>query len=146
MGEMVRKSNLQFLKFTARFFASILSLLGVLSGCDSGLTAPYGVEGTSLNGKVVSASDHTVIPGIQMSVTNAEGTEVFDDMLTSEDGVYGFSFLNDEVELPHAFLLTASDIDGDENGSFASKDTLLYTNVPGSVYYEIDFSLEEEEE
>ncbi len=145
MAEVVKKSKLLFLKFIAKLFAAVLSLLGVLSGCGNGeIMAPYGVEGFFIQGKTISASDLKGIPGIQITVSNPESTEVFAETSTQSQGSYSLHIDPDEVVLPDSILLTAADIDGEENGLFISKDTLLY-NHESQDYY-IDFSLQEANE
>ena len=145
MAEVVKKSKLLFLKFIAKLFAAVLSLLGVLSGCGNGeIMAPYGVEGFFIQGKTISASDLKGIPGIQITVSNPESTEVFADTLTQSYGDYFIPIDTDEVTLPDSIRLTATDIDGEENGSFIARDTLLSSD--GSQDYYIDFSLQEANE
>lgn len=144
MAEAARQSKLVFLKFIAKLFASVLSLFGVLTSCGNNVTAPYGVEGFFIQGKTISASDLKGIPGIQISVSNPESAEVFAETLTQSHGSYSLHVDPNEVALPDSILLTATDIDGEENGSFISKDTLLY-NHESQDYY-IDFSLQEANE
>lgn len=144
MAEVVKKSKLAFLKFIARVFASALSLFGVLTSCGNNVTAPYGVEGVYIQGRVVSASDSKGIQGIEISVSNLEATEVFADTLTQSYGDFFIRIDTDEVTLPDSIRLTATDIDGEENGSFIARDTLL--SGDGSQDYYIDFSLQEANE
>ncbi len=89
MAETVRKSKLTFLKLVAKLFASVLGLIGVLSGCDT-LSADYGVEsvGVSVFGHTVSSFDSSYIEGIQVSLSNTDSTVHYDTAVTGEAGSF----------------------------------------------------------
>jgi len=145
MAEAVRKSKLEFLKLFAKIFASILSLLGILSSCGRGETmAPYGVEGVYIHGKTISSADSSSIAGIQIKLSSPDSTIDFAEATSDSDGRYLMFADANEITLPDSVRLTAADIDGAENGSFASKDTLLF--LEEDQYYDIDFFLQEDNE
>lgn len=145
MAEAVRKSRLLFLKFLAKLFASTLSLLGVLSGCDT-LAADYGVEGVYIGGTTFTAEGSLEIPGIQITLSSIDSTEVFDEYITDENGFFNiFAELN-QLSDTDSLRLRATDIDGEVNGSFATKDTLLfYDSYEGPQEFDINLFLESTE-
>lgn len=145
MAEAVRKSRLMFLKLMAKLFASVLTLFGVLTSCGKGeIMAPYGVEGVTIHGKTLSSEDSSGIAGIQIKFSNADSTVEFAETISYSSGQYQLFVDTYENTLPDSIRLTATDIDGAENGSFASKDTLLYHD--GSECYDIDLYLQEDDE
>ncbi len=126
MAEAVRKSKLAFLKLVAKLFASVLSLIGVLSGCDT-FSADYGVEsvGVSVFGHTVSSVDSSYIEGIQVSLSNTDSTMHYDTAVTGEAGYYNLYIDAMYISLPDTLRIVTADIDGAENGLFAAADTLL---------------------
>ena len=145
MAEAVRKSRLVFLKLMAKLFASVLTLFGVLTSCGRGeIMAPYGVQGVSIHGKTLSSIDSSSIAGIHIELSSADSSVEFDDTFSDDSGFYHLGIDTYEITFPDSVRLTATDIDGAENGSFASKDTLLY--VEEDEYYDIDLYLQEDDE
>ena len=146
MAETVRKSKLMFLKIFAKLFASILSLLGVISGCET-ISADYGVEGVFISGQTLSAADSTNIPGIQVKLSSNDSTEVFGETIADQSGYFNLSVGTGQISLPDSVRLTATDIDGEENGSFAEKDILFYMEEQEdySSYY-INLYMQEDDE
>ena len=143
MAEAVRKSKLVFLKLIAKLFASVLTLFGVLTSCGKGeIMAPYGIEGVTIHGKTLSSGDSSSIAGIQIKLSNADSSVEFAETTSDFGGVYILYVDTDEITLPDSIRLTATDIDGAENGSFASRDTLVYLDE--SQDYDINFFLQED--
>ena len=66
-------------------------------------------------------------------MSNADSTVEFAETTSDSSGSYHLQIDTDEITLPDSIRLTATDIDGAENGSFASKDTLLYCLFLGWV-------------
>ena len=146
MAEAVRRSKVQFLKFVAKLFTSILSLLGVVSGCDT-LAAAYGVEGIFLSGSTFSSEGSIKIPGIQITLSNIDSTEVFDEYITDENGFFNIFAELEQVSDTDSLRLRATDIDGEANGSFAQKDTLILPDIDEDYQsFEVDFILDSNEE
>ena len=146
MAEAVRKSRLMFLKLMAKLFASVLTLFGVLSSCENSreIIAPYGVQGVTIYGKTYSSGDSSSIAGIQIKLSNPDSAVEYAETTSDDSGFYALEIHTYEITLPDSILLTATDIDGVENGSFASKDPLLY--VEEDEYYDIDLYLQEDDE
>ncbi len=142
MAETIKRSKLAFLKFVAKLFTSILSLLGVVSGCDT-LAADYGVEGIFLSGSTFSSESSIKIPGIQITLSNIDSTEVFDEYITDENGFFNIFAELEQVSDTDSLRLRATDIDGEANGSFATKDTLLfYDFYEGPQEFNVNFYLD----
>lgn len=148
MAEAVRKSKLYFLKLIAKLFASLLSLFGVLSSCDyDRVTATYGIEGVHFHGYTFSSGDNSNIPEIQVKLSSIDSTVEFAETTSDSSGSYYLGIDTDEITLPDSVLLTATDIDGEENGSFISKDTLLVLDESEfGLVYDINFFLPEDTE
>ena len=146
MAEAVRKSKFLFLRLMAKLFASVLSLLGIVSGC-GGLDAPtYGPPaGVYFHGIVVSAEDSSSVTGIQVQLTNPDLTMVYGTTESSGTGNYYLYLEENSPPWPDSILVRATDIDGEANGSFAPKDTLILPDSDEEYQeFQIDFVLEEE--
>ncbi len=146
MAEAVRKSKFVFLRLIAKLLAYALTLFGVLSSCGDRVTAAYGIEGVSFYGSTLSSQDSSGIAGIQVKLSSADSSATFGETVSDSLGSYAL-FFDDEITLPDSIRLTATDIDGPENGSFLEKDTLLYYEESqyGTVY-RIDLHLQEDDE
>ena len=146
MAEAVRKRKFVFLKLIAKLFASVLSLLGVVSGCSGGDAPTYGPPaGVFFQGRVFSSEDSSSVNGIQVQLTNSDLSLVYGTTESSGTGDYYLYLEDDSPPWPDSILVSATDIDGEANGSFAPKDTLIFPDSDEEYQeFQIDFVLEEE--
>jgi len=84
-----------------------------------------------IEGKVVSADTGDPLAGIQVASDSNYQTA-----LTDENGEFSFYIAKDSV-----YAITFSDIDGEENGRYASKDTIL-ENSDDSIFLKVDMQVE----
>jgi putative lipoprotein (rSAM/lipoprotein system) len=84
-----------------------------------------------IEGKVVSADTGDPLSGIQVASDSNYQTA-----LTDENGEFSFYIAKDSV-----YAITFSDIDGEENGRYASKDTIL-ENSDDSIFLKVDMQAE----
>mgnify|MGYP005847653549 CR=1 FL=1 len=84
-----------------------------------------------IEGKVVSADTGDPLSGIQVASDSNYQTA-----LTDENGEFSFYIAKDSV-----YTITFSDIDGEENGRYASKDTIL-ENSDDSIFLKVDMQAE----
>jgi len=113
-------------------FSGVLSMLGVLSaGCSNVAEPSYGPPSTSLVlfGTTRSSADSTLVPGIEVSALDADSSTVITSTLTDSQGVYLLYLDSIEFPWPDTLLVTVTDIDGTENGSFLNADTLVFPEV-----------------
>jgi len=141
---MKRHAGRMVAKFLARMSTFTLSFFSVItSSCDRAPMA-YGVPPhISVEGRVESSGEGIPIPGIQMNMLKSDSSEVISsDISLSPTGRY---FLYADCEIfasPDSVIITATDIDGAENGSYLPSDTMIVVE-PDSEYfsYEVDFEL-----
>jgi putative lipoprotein (rSAM/lipoprotein system) len=110
--------------FKRRLLKRVLLFLGV---CSAGLMAScckYGALVSTLymnvKGTVKSKATSQIIEGIQIELKNSLSNP---KVLTNNNGVFSINSAFDEFE--NTVNLHISDIDGELNGSFLSKDTVL---------------------
>ncbi len=146
MAEVVRKSKFLFLKLIAKLFASVLSLLGVVSGCSGGDAPTYGPPaGVYFQGMIVSSEDSSSVNGIQVQLSKPDLSSVYGTTLSSENGDYYLYLEENSPPWPDSVLVSTTDIDGEANGSFAPQDTLIFPDSDEEYQeFQIDFVLEEE--
>jgi len=126
------------LKFSNLMIAGILSLLGFGFSCES--KDEYGSPSADYKviGNVVSSENETAISNLKVVLTelyyeigNAGDTTIYENQsevaYTASDGSYEVQF-NTYPDEQKDFKLTIADVDGDDNGSFASKDTTITFN------------------
>lgn len=147
MAEAVRRSRIVFLKLMGKLFASVLTLFGVLSSCDvREIMVAYGPpEGLLFSGQVVSSSDSSAIPGIQLRLSSPDSSVVYGTSNSLEDGQFNLSVGYQYFPWPKSVLVNVTDTDGELNGSFASKDTLIFPDRDEEYQeFQIDFLLDKE--
>lgn len=148
MAETIRRSKLAFLKFLAKLISFALALFGVLSSCYEDSMVAYGPPtGLTVYGDVFSSEDSSLVQGIQIQLSNLDMSTVYNTTYSNENRGYDLYMDGYSPPWPDTILVTATDIDGDTNGSFASKDTLILPDID-EEYQEfiIDFSLDSSEE
>ncbi len=140
MAEAVRKGRTAFLRLTGKVFAAVLSLVGVLSCSSGNPEAPptYGPPSAGLYvwGITKSASDSNSIAGIEVKLTSTDSLHEYLADTTDSSGYYDLNMGAEYYPWPDSVRLVATDIDGDQNGSFLSRDTLLSL---ASLEYEYDY-------
>ena len=147
MAEAARKGKLMFLKLIAKLFASILPMLGVVSGCSGVDPMPtYGPPaGVYFQGLVLASEDSSSVSGIQIRLSNPDSTLAYGSTLSEADGNYYLYLEESSPPWPDTVLVSATDIDGEANGSFMSKDTLIFPDSDEEYQeFQINFYLEEE--
>ena len=92
----------------------------------------------SIKGKIRAEGSGAGIPNIKVSATDTSNKIVIDSAITQADGSFSMTF----IESPgfNTWLLDVRDVDGNRNGAFERKDTLI--TIPqdslkgGSGFYE----------
>ena len=99
-----------------------------------------------LAGGIVSSKDKT-IKGIKVCAYLNKTSDALNCMKTDEQGYYEISAFIDNSFLyqveTDGLVMIASDIDGEENGSYENKDLEV---SPGRVPFTVNFELEEKAE
>lgn len=151
MSVFIFRTRKSLLRFHAQAVASLLGIAGVLStACDTFSAVPaYGPPGVSLTltGSVLSAADSTTIPGIYLKALSPDSSISYFENFSVSDGSY-YLYLEtwDEV-WPDTIRIVSQDVDGSENGSFLSADTLVFPpQVNEEAQIETDIFMEPEEE
>jgi len=148
MAEVIRTAGTGFLKFTGRLFAAFLSTVGVLSSCNPMAAPTYGVEvfGIQVFGETRVSADTTAISGIEVRLLTVDYLVEHDVCISGSSGAYELSTGPDFYPWPDSIRLIASDIDGELNGSFLEKDTVLCINgleeEQDTLFIEMDIYLE----
>jgi len=147
VAETIRRSKLAFLKFLAKLISFALALFGVLSSCyENGMVAYGPPTDLEVFGRVYSAEDSSHVNGIQIQLSSPDLSTVYNTTLSNADRGY-WLFMNTSPPWPDSILVTATDIDGEENGSFAQKDTLILPDIDEDYQsFEVDFILDSIEE
>ncbi len=128
MAEAIRNGRTALLRLSGKLFAAVLSLVGVLSGCGNPHDAPaYGPPSAGLDvcGQICSASDSSLIAGIEVKLTSTDSLSDFSVNTTDSNGNYNLNMGAEYYPWPDSVRLVAADIDGEQNGSFLSRDTLI---------------------
>lgn len=148
MAETIKRSRLAFLKLLAKLISSVLFMAGVLSSCYKSSNVVYGPPSALfVFGNVLSAEDSSSIEGIEIKLSNPDMSTVYNTTLSNNQ--YGFDIYMDgqSSPWPDSILVTATDIDGEDNGSFTAKDTLLLPDTNAEYQeFDVNFVLEETEE
>ncbi|MCD4701243.1 MAG: radical SAM-associated putative lipoprotein [Candidatus Aegiribacteria sp.] len=128
MAEAVRNGRTAILRLSGKLFAAVLSIMGVLSCSGNPKAIPaYGPPSAGLYiwGKTISASGSTGIEGIEVKLTSTDSLYDYGAYTTDSHGSYNLNMGAEYYPWPDSVRLVASDIDGRQNGSFLSRDTLL---------------------
>ena len=128
MAEAVRKGRTAFLRLSGKLLAAMLSILGVLSSCGNPQATPdYGPPSVGLNveGRTCSASDSSWIAGIEVKLTSTDSLYDYRADTTDFNGGYHLQMGAEYYPWPDSVRLCATDIDGRQNGSYLSWDTLI---------------------
>lgn len=131
-----------------RLSGCILSMLGVVSsGCSNAAEPTYGPPSVAIHlfGTTMSSADTAAVAGIEVSALSTDSTTLYSSNLTDSEGNYVLDLIL-YYPWPDTLLVTASDIDGAQNGSFLNSDTLIFP--PGEMSFveiEKDFYMEPEE-
>jgi putative lipoprotein (rSAM/lipoprotein system) len=110
-----------------RIIAFFLTLLGFTYSCkDSYMADMYGSPYAEyiVNGKVVSERDNSSIKGIQIRISSSHGKNTSNTEALSSDTNGNYSVMYTEYGIDQ-INLSFEDVDGPENGSFQSVDTLM---------------------
>jgi len=135
------KMRIQFIRWSDLLIGAMLTLLGFSSGSCSkdneDVKDEYGCPSADYKviGKVVSSANQTTISNIQVKFSQLYyETDSLGDAVeyvantvmvyTNDDGSYEVE-MNTVPDSEIDFRLSVSDIDGDENGTFATKDSLI---------------------
>lgn len=78
----------------------------------------------SIKGKIRAEGSDVAIPNIKVSVTDTSTKQIIDSAITQSDGSFSMTFTQ-SLEISNTWIFDARDVDGDQNGSFANKDTLI---------------------
>jgi putative lipoprotein (rSAM/lipoprotein system) len=110
----MKKIYRPFIKGTNWALAGLLSLLGF--ACDPEIAPEYGTPHAdySVKGTVTDAAG-AAIPGIEIGIKSHGGYVTNEPAYTNEEGKFDMSFGAFPKE---KFILTATDVDGEANGSF----------------------------
>ena len=128
MAEAVRKGSTALLRLSGKLFAALLSLLGVLSCYGNPQDAPaYGPPPVGLYvwGRTCSTSDSSWIAGIEVKLTSTDSLYDYGADTTDSNGGYRLIMGAEYYPWPDSVRLVATDIDGRQNGSYLSRDTLI---------------------
>ena len=128
MAEAIRKGRLAFLEQFAKLFATLLGLLGVVSGCNSVMEAlpSYGPPvGLQVCGQIHSAEDSSLIRGIDVRLVSLDSLTEYSFYQVLYHDVYSVWLHYDDSPWPDSVRLIASDPDSLHYGWFMEKDTLL---------------------
>ena len=140
MADAVRNGRITLLRLSGKVFAAVLSLVGILSCSSGNPEAPptYGPPSPGLYvwGQISSANDSSRIAGIEVKLTSTDSLYDYEADTTYSIQYYGLYMGEEYYPWSDSVRLVATDIDGDLNGSYLSRDTLLFI---GSLEYEYDY-------
>jgi hypothetical protein len=148
MSEAAGNAKRGMLRLSSWILGSILSMLGVVSsGCNNSAEPTYGPPSVAIRlfGTTMSSADSATVAGIEVSALSTDSTALYSSNLTDSEGNYVLDLML-YYPWPDTLLVTASDIDGAQNGSFLNADTLIFP--PGEMSFveiETDFYMEPEE-
>ena len=148
MAEAVRRSRINFLRLIGKVITSVLAFFGVLSSssCINGDMPTYGPPaGIYFQGQVLASEDSSSVIGIQVRLSNPDLSSVYGSAESTGGGDYYLYLEQNSPPWPDTVLVSATDIDGEENGSFISKDTLIIPHSDEEYQtFQIDFLLDKE--
>ncbi len=106
---------------TFKFF---LAILGFVFGFSSNVAAQYGAPPSKfrIKGYVLSEKENTPLKNIKLNI-NKKGTTYKKSLTSNNTGEFTFNIY--DYEIGDTLFITALDIDGDTNGSFQQKDTII---------------------
>lgn len=139
MAELIKNTEKSLVKFCAGIFGAILSLFGVITGSCGSMPCDYGVEPPprlTIDGSVKSGT--AAVEGIRVQVSSMDSSQVFDSNLSTSQGYFGLY----TEEKPDSILVTATDIDGPDNGLYLPAQTFRATDPDlEEEAFTIDFNL-----
>jgi putative lipoprotein (rSAM/lipoprotein system) len=77
----------------------------------------------SIKGKIRSEAGNAPIKNIKIVATDTSTKQIVDSAITQEDGSFSMTFTRPSWY--HTWVIDVRDIDGDQNGAFFAKDTLV---------------------
>ena len=125
MAETARRARRNLLELMGKISGALLAALGVISsGCGYDPVA-YGIPpAVSISGDIVSGEDK--IQGIQVRMVSPVSSGVLDSFESDENGHFWLSADMSYFSPPDSVMVQARDVDGELNGSFLPRDTLLF--------------------
>ncbi len=142
MAEAVRKGRIHCLRLIGKLFASVLGFVGVLSSACVPVRVDYGPPepAISVYGRTFSAQDSSSVIGLDIKLTSPDSTVDYGSVI-ADDGYFSLYLESaDYSPWPDSLRLIATDIDGELNGSFAEKDTILLPDINEEyVDFHVDF-------
>lgn len=142
MAEKIRNGRMHCLRLIGKLFASVLGLTGVLSSACLPVSADYGPPepAISVYGRTFSAEDSSSVVGLEIKLTSPDSLVNYGSVI-ADDGYFSLYLESaDYYPWPDSLRLIATDIDGELNGSFAEKDTILLPDVNEEyVDFHVDF-------
>lgn len=142
MAEVVRKGRMHCLRLIGKLFASVLGFAGVLSSACVPVRVDYGPPEPALcvYGRTFSAEDSSSVIGLDIKLTSPDSLVNYGSDI-AYDGYFSFYLESaDYTPWPDSLRLIATDIDGELNGSFAEKDTILLPDI-NEEYIEFNIDL-----
>ncbi len=126
MSTLKDRISFRILKFLSILISFILGIFS--NSCNKyGTETEYGMPHADfkINGTVKSDQSDTPIRGISMSLrSTSDNVIVTDSTLTDSLGRYSIEF-TDGVSKNNTWILRANDVDGNENGVFSQKDSIV---------------------
>ncbi len=123
-------------------FAAAISLILYITASTGCISAPRGTySSVDISGYVRTESDSIPLPGVLVLVDPPGSPNTY----TDTNGFYEYHWTHSGgLGPPLEFLVTVVDVDGENNGVFIAKDTLLYeeNTEPPHAIWKIDFYVE----
>ena len=126
MAEALIKTKRTVLKQYPKLVAAFLSLLGVVSGCESVMESPaaYGIPGLFVHGLFFSKADSSNVKGIDVRLLSVDSLTEYSFESAGRYDYYA-RMGADHYPWPDSVRLIASDPYSLSDGWFAAKDTIL---------------------